>query len=209
MEKFLKSINDCISLKKINLNSYSSSEGWIGYYEAKDVQDYKLISTATELVTLYFGEELKEFFLISALAESNSISPLDSEIKEIDKIYGTLFKLAREKKFIQDYSLEFNNYLEREDDLPAKLLNFHFEVSYFMPFCEVLMAYYFSKIAGQFCFLINPKLQIALYPHDDTGFGCISFDGNSKVLIDFLEFCNTHPNFSSTFNKKVKTLVVL
>lgn len=193
MKKLLKSKNNYISLGKINFQRYSNSENWIGYYEAKNKSSISKIHDATQLFLDYFKEDIKNFILVSALAD-NSHSMIISTDKE-DAIYSSIFELAKQKGFIQEYSSEFNDYLEQDLELPAKLLNINFECDFYMPFCELVMAYYFNKIAGQVCFLINSELQLAFYPHDDIGFGCISLNSDILASVEFLEYCKKNEEF--------------
>lgn len=112
---------------------------------------------------------------------------------------------AIEYGFLQQYEGLYEKYLDeemqlpiREMDLPAHILRLDFDSSIFLEFCEVVMAYYFSPVIGQRCFLINPKLGIALYPHDDIGYGCISLNNTATekaLLVDFLKFCEQSEMF--------------
>lgn len=51
-------------------------------------------------------------------------------------------------------------------------------------------------VVGDLCVLISPKLQIALYPHDDIGFGVIALDDDPRLGIEFLRFCEKNERFS-------------
>ena len=52
-------------------------------------------------------------------------------------------------------------------------------------------------------YTINPKLGIALYPHDDIGYGCISLTDDTSLAERFLEFCNEDKYFYSIFDEEL------
>lgn len=108
-----------------------------------------------------------------------------------------MFRDLKYLNIIQDYNDDFRCYFENDEKLNAKLINIDFDINTSIKTCELLMFYYFNRVWGQVCFLINPKLEIALYPHDDTGYGCIGLNEKKDVLIDFLNFCEKDDSFLS------------
>ena len=43
-------------------------------------------------------------------------------------------------------------------------------------------------------FFISLNLNLALYPHDEKGFGCIGLNDDTKNGLNFLEFCKREKN---------------
>ena len=57
---------------------------------------------------------------------------------------------------------------------------------------KLLMLYTYSL--NEWCFFIFPSLNLALYPHDERGFGCIGLNDDTKNGLSFLEFCKREKN---------------
>ena len=41
---------------------------------------------------------------------------------------------------------------------------------------------------------ISSSLNLAIYPHDERGFGCIELNDDTKNGLNFLEFCKREKN---------------
>ncbi|VEG13958.1 hypothetical protein [Moraxella cuniculi] len=203
MEKSLKlKTNNAVNLMGINFNSFSSSSGWAGYFYTPDLTGLHEIKQASQLVETFFN--INDFFMISALSYNKNKNIFDLNPDDPDdhrdilknRLFGESYKKAIDYGFLQESNEMF--FLESEQGILAQMLRLDFDSSVFLEFCEVLMAYYFSPVIGQECFLINPKLGIALYPHDDHGYGCISLnntDEEKRLLVDFLKFCAQNDSF--------------
>lgn len=215
MEKSLKSkINNnakCggIKLSGINFNNFSSSLGWVGYFNG--LADPRVVKQASRVIEEFFN--INDFFMISALSydKDHDIFDLDPEDPDDcisilkNELFADAYHRAIKYGFLQEFEGLYEKFLDEEMqlpirniDLPAYILRLDFDSSVFLEFCEVLMAYYFSPVIGQRCFLINPKLGIALYPHDERGYGCISLNniaGEKALLVDFLKFCGQNEVF--------------
>lgn len=199
-----------INLSGIDFNGFSSSPGWVGYFYSSELE-LSSIKKSSQMVGSFFN--IDEFFMLSALSydKDEDIFDLDSndpdDYRSIQKnnLFADSYLKAIEYGFLQQYEGLYEKYLDeemrlpiREMDLPAHILRLDFDSSIFLEFCEVAMAYYFSPVIGQRCFLINPKLGIALYPHDDIGYGCISLNNTATekaLLVDFLKFCEQSEMF--------------
>lgn len=199
-----------INLSGIDFNGFSSSPGWVGYFYSSELE-LSSIRKSSQMVGSFFN--IDEFFMLSALSydKDEDIFDLDSndpdDYRSIQKnnLFADSYLKAIEYGFLQQYEGLYEKYLDeemrlpiREMDLPAHILRLDFDSSIFLEFCEVAMAYYFSPVIGQRCFLINPKLGIALYPHDDIGYGCISLNNTATekaLLVDFLKFCEQSEMF--------------
>ena len=57
---------------------------------------------------------------------------------------------------------------------------------------KLLMLYTYSL--NEWCFFIFSSLNLALYPHDEKGFGCIGLNDDTKNGREFLEFCKKEKN---------------
>ena len=57
---------------------------------------------------------------------------------------------------------------------------------------KLLMLYTYSL--NEWCFFIFSSLNLALYPHDDKGFGCTRLNDDTKNGLNFLEFCKREKN---------------
>ncbi|TCP92062.1 hypothetical protein EDC44_12815 [Cricetibacter osteomyelitidis] len=192
-------INKSIHLANINFNGFSTSSTWIGYFEETETAEPLMgIKLACELFYNFFSSDLEDFILISALCFDDK-ADLDPRFN----IYNDIYEISKEKGYLKPLT---DSYIEYLDDAPllAKHLSIHFDKDFFMPFCEMVMALSYSKVVGQVCFLVNPKLQIALYPHDDTGFGVISLNEDYSIGIKFLQYCGK----SEYFNYYIESSIV-
>ncbi|MGV6988170.1 hypothetical protein ACWA5Z_04100 [Testudinibacter sp. P80/BLE/0925] len=191
MEKLSKlTANKNIHLANINFNGFSSSSTWIGYFEETElVEPLNGIKLACELFYNFFSNDLNDFILISALCFDDK-ADLDPRFND----YNGIYEISKEKGYLKPLT---DNYIKYLDGSPllANHLSIHFDNDFFIPFCEMVMALSYSKVVGQVCFLINPKLQIALYPHDDTGFGVITLNENFSMGIEFLQYCGKNEFF--------------
>jgi hypothetical protein len=52
-------------------------------------------------------------------------------------------------------------------------------------------------------FFIFKDLNLAVYPHQDKGFGCIGLNGDKRAGIEFLEFCKKSQNFKVVIEESV------
>lgn len=188
MEKSLKLTINNISLARFDFNGFSNSKNWVGHFEKKgDKSDVNCVHQATNLMYEYFKNDWDDFFIMSALFYDDSRNNEEG----VDDKYLEIYELSKGNSLLNDNrSDEAEQYFEEKIPLPAKFIQLCFDKEFLLPFVEMVMAMTFGKVVGQICFLINPKLKIALYPHDDIGFGCIDLDENPKVLIDFLMYCN-------------------
>ncbi|WP_118803611.1 hypothetical protein [Haemophilus haemolyticus] len=208
MEKLLNLMaNKTISLGGINFNGFSSSNNWIGYFEAKNISDETMILKANELIKKFFGEDLSGFFLLSSLTfdDGRGIDDYSNEfINKLEKLY----KEAKRDGFLIPYNGLMEEYYEADnfDEIlyPANLLNFTFDKDKFLSYCELVMGY--NKVFGEICFLINPNLSLLLYPHSEKGYGCISLSDDCNNAIEFLNFCSKDDKFEVVFSENINQL---
>lgn len=50
-------------------------------------------------------------------------------------------------------------------------------------------------VIGSICFYIDLELNVAVYPHDDTGFGCVGLNEQKSAGIEFLKLCENNRDF--------------
>lgn len=208
MEKSSKLKNNIniggVNLSGINFNGFSSSPGWVGYFYSPELE-LSGIKKSSQMINSFFN--IDDFFMLSALSYDKDKDIFDLDPNDPDdhlsiqqnNLFANSYFKAIEYGFLQPYEGLYEKYLDeemqlpiKEVDLPAHILRLDFDSSVFLEFCEVVMAYYFSPVVGQQCFLISPKLGVALYPHDDIGYGCISLNNTTEekaLLVDFLQFC--------------------
>lgn len=182
-------IENIVNLKNINFSGFSNSKNWIGYFEEKYHKDNCLVKESISLFNDFFKSDVNSFFLLSSLVYYDNGAISEELIDYID-----LYKKVRQENILRE-SVNERTYENNKDYIDLSLLNLCFDYNIFMPLCELVMKLSFSNILGQTCFLINPKLQIALYPHDDIGFGIIALDDDPTLGIEFLRFCEKDSRF--------------
>ena len=210
----------CLNLSRINFHSFSSSENWIGYFqwrgsakigEVKDTSNYseELVHKAALLVFNYFKSSWSDFFLLSALSYDDNDRFSDKEyMATVNNLYGDIYEEGKKRGLLLPYTDEYDKWFNHDwynleqSQIPLEFLRFCFDSDFILPFSEMAMAMVFNKVVGQQCFLINPQLQIVLYPHEDTGYGCIDLGNNPNILVDFLKYCDKSEDFCSYVEPK-------
>ncbi|MFZ7267246.1 hypothetical protein ACLSY3_09875 [Avibacterium avium] len=178
--------NKIVNLKNINFSSFSKSKNWVGSFEAKNKRDNMLVKESISLFNNFFKFEVNHFFLLSSLMYYDNGAISEELINYID-----IYKNAKENNLLRPFVEKFSS----KKNININLLNLCFDYNTSISFCELIMELSFNNIIGQTCFLINPELQIALYPHDDIGFGVIALDSDPTLGIEFLKFCEKDSRF--------------
>lgn len=189
MEKLSrKTTNRSVLLNNLDFSGFSRSNNWIGYFERKDEHTPALIDEAIKLTYTFFKDYLDDFIMISALAygQVNIIHP--------NKNLEICFNKAIKYNLLQVLTSEFDDYLIGNKDLLAKNLSISFDKRTFLLLSKLCMGH--NYVIGEVCFFINYKLGIALYPHEDIGFGVISLDDNKSLAKSFLEYCRSSYKFN-------------
>ena len=207
-----------IDLSRISFHGFSLSKNWIGYFQWIGFDDETKTSEYSEelthkaglLVYEYFKDNWNDFFLLSAVSYCDEIEG-DPELTQqlndpiIDKFYGNTYREAKKRDLFIPQNIGYGEWLDNHDaELPAKFIKLCFDTDFILPFSEMVMGMVFGKVVGQQCFLINPKLQIALYPHEDIGYGCIDLGDNPKILTDFLNYCDKSKDFVSHIEEQYR-----
>ena len=135
----------------------------------------------------YFNKFKKEVFVISALNYDDT--NLSDETLEIKHLHDKFKKLG----ILQELNEHFDLGLDGEILLPAICLRIDaLKFDEIKDLAKLLMLYTYSL--NEWCFFIFPSLNLALYPHDERGFGCIGLNDDTKNGREFLEFCKKGKN---------------
>lgn len=196
MEKLSKSIINNDLLKKINFSGFSSSLGWIGYFERKGKFNLDLIDESIKLFDSFFSSS-KNSMTISALSFDDTRIVED----DIEKKYGKIYKKYVEKEVIFTLNDEYESYLYGDIEFPVSLIKCSKDKETFIDLSKLLMCY--NKILGQICFYIDLNYGLAIYPHDDTGFGCIVLNDNYEAGYEFLNSCKKNGEFDVYIQKNI------
>ncbi|QEM82669.1 hypothetical protein [Halomonas binhaiensis] len=193
MEKLSKLINSSFSLDEIDFSGFSSSPGWVGYFELVDDFSFSQVDHAFELFNEFFNSSLNGFFILSALSYCDN----KEDDNEVITRYGKYYEIVKEKKLIKPMTPEFESYLWGDRDMPANFLTIEFSNELIEPISKLIMCH--AGIVGQSLFLVHPELNIVIYPHEDIGFGCISLNGDKSTAVNFLKHCQSSSSFRVTF----------
>ena len=187
MDKLSNLINKTLKLSDINFNSFSHSKNWIGFFEIEDENWASGVDTALKLFDKYFNKFKKEVFVISALNYDDT--NLSDEALEVKTLHDKFKKLG----ILQEPNEQFDLGLNSEILLPAICLRIDaLRFDEIKDLAKLLMLYTYSL--NEWCFFIFPSLNLALYPHDERGFGCIGLNDDTKNGREFLEFCKKGKN---------------
>lgn len=189
MEKLLKkTINKGISLNRFNFSGFSLSDLWIGYFESKNDRNLAVLSEALNLAYDFFKNDLNDFIVVSALKYSD-----ECHFQDENKAYYRLFKVAKKYNLVQKTTGVFDSYLYGDIPLPADCLTISFNKRLFLCLAKLVIGS--NAVLGKVCFFISPRLNIAIYPHEDIGFGVVSLSGDKSLGVEFLNFCAKNINF--------------
>lgn len=195
MEKLSRSINNYFSLHGFNFGGFSSSENWVGFFERKDRFSFDLLDEAINLFEDFFSESHDDIVIITALAFDDE----REKNQDILKRYSETYTYFKKQNVLTPITDEYEKYLYGDSTLPANVLNFYFDKEIYIELAKLIMCY--SGVVGDICFYINRKLNIAVYPHEDTGFGCISLTNDKREALRFLESCKKNNSFNVVINE--------
>ncbi|MBS5828554.1 MAG: hypothetical protein KIC68_06735 [Campylobacter concisus] len=189
-------INKALKLSDINFNSFIHSKNWIGFFEIEDENWTSGVDTALKLFDKYFYKFKKEVFVISALNYDDT--NLSDEALAIKHLHDKFKKLG----ILQEPNEHFDLGLNGEILLPAICLRIDaLKFDEIKDLAKLLMLYTYSL--NEWCFFIFPNLNLALYPHDEKGFGCIGLNDDTKSGLNFLEFCKREKNAKVVIKEQI------
>ena len=178
MEKSSSLINKALKLSDINFNSFSHSKNWIGFFEIEDENWASGVDTALKLFDKYFNKFKKEVFVISALNYDDT--NLSDETLEVKTLHDKFKKLG----ILQEPNEHFDLGLGGEILLLAIYLRIDaLRFDEIKDLAKLLMLYTYSL--NEWRFFIFPSLNLAIYPHDEKGFGCIGLNDDTKNGLNF------------------------
>jgi hypothetical protein len=180
MEKLSRS-TDKIPLGNINFSGFSQSKGWVGFFETNKGYSPQIVDEALRIFHEFFSSHWDGFFALSSLVYDDQNETDESIIS----LYGEKYEKAKKEGYLNPVSDAFESYLYGDVSLPAAEVTVHFDRNDFIDICKLLMMH--SGVIGEVFFMINPELGVAVYPHQDLGFGIICFGDNYLLCQRFLK----------------------
>lgn len=178
----------------LDLSGFSRSKNWAGYFERKDRFSHEFVEEAISIFNGFFGAKREDFFVVSALR----YYPYRMEKKSY-RYYEEYSELIR-KNIIKRTDGPFIDCISGWDCmLPYHYLTFS-DHSTMDSLSRMLMSS--GTLRGEVCFFINTALNIAVYPHADTGFGCMGLNSTIASCVDFLEYCRQFENFTVVIKRR-------
>ena len=186
--------------KYVILESYSSSEGFIGYFERRNAFQQSNCQLAVELFWQLFSAHLSDFILFSSLHLSTELAHLEGEYtvcqNDIQQYIIPLIEAGLIQEVDYDsYGTDYDSpwYSEQLDLLWKK-----FKKKSTLSMVELQKIFYvvmaIDGVKGH-CFCCFPSLKLIAYPHDDTGFGFVSYEPNPQRMQRTLQTHFTNENF--------------
>jgi len=191
----LSKLTSGFSLSDINFSGFSQSENWVGYFEKKGAFSYDLIDKAINLFEGFFGASGDEGIILVALSFNDE---REDDVDTIKK-YGKLYEDVKDKGLVFPMNDDFESYLYGDSCLPASSLKLSFDANDFKDLSRLLMCH--AGVIGQVCFYINLSKNVAIYPHDDVGFGCIALNSDTNTSKSFLSYCSKDMDFEVFLNE--------
>ncbi|MDR0423157.1 MAG: hypothetical protein LBH46_01045 [Rickettsiales bacterium] len=193
MEKLSKlTTNNPLKLNDFNFSGFSRSKNWIGYFERINSYSFELVDEAIEMFDTFFKNEQDNVLVMTALNYDELDESYDKD--EVMKKYRPIHNKFRLMGILQEFNKDFENYVFEDAKLSANCLRFDFlKWSDIIELSELMMSY--SCSMREACFFIFINLNLAVYPHGDTGFGCIGLNDKKENGIKFLEYCKKNKNF--------------
>jgi len=161
----------------------------------KSAFSYNLIDKAINLFEGYFGASVDEGIVLIALSFNDE---REDDVDTIKK-YGRLYEDVKGKGLVFPMNDDFENYLYGDSCLPAGSLKLSFDANDFKDLSRLLMCH--AGVIGHVCFYINLSKNVAIYPHDDVGFGCIALNSDPKISKSFLNYCSKDMDFEVFINE--------
>ncbi|MGH1601652.1 hypothetical protein [Campylobacter majalis] len=201
MEKSLKLINKTINFSDINFSSFSSSKNWVGFFEIENKSWSRGVNAALSLFVRYFKQYKDEVFVVSALNYDNRVDTTDKLLTKMKPLHDKFKNLGILQKSNEYFDLSATH----DISLPAMCLRIDaLEFDEIKDLAKLIMSYTYS--INQWCFIIFPNLNLAIYPHDEKGFGCIGLNDDITNGVKFLNFCRKDANAKVVIEKKETNL---
>lgn len=177
----------------VDLDGYSNSIGFRGHFERVVPLSIDVSRLATEIISGFYGEGFRDLRVVVSMlfrgeALNSAIGLQGGEDARRD-IYDLWMAglVEKDDSHFEGGGLDkplvhFKEYLVSDVgiSMTKKLMN----------------AIMFSGGLRGHCFLLDEQGGVILYPHDDTGFGIISFNDRAGIAASILKCAAGHPEFS-------------
>lgn len=184
-------MDNCNIENYVDLNSYSDSLGWVGYYSRKYNYSQKLMNESIRQFTNFFKKYCPKVSILTSLYKFKNDTTILS-IKQLELVrLGYLHNFSNSNQWKENISTNPNLILFNNSNwtivrkLSSLIMNNN------------------GDIAGH-CFFLFEALNLIVYPHDDTGYGFILNTANPisfQMVNDFLMQLD-----SSKFMYEIKTI---
>ena len=176
-------------LKDFNFSAFSDSVGWCGFFERNGPFSFEVVEKALSAFHRCFGSSCSDFFVLSALC-------IDTAEKDegILSHYRQAFSRIEQSGILMPIDEEMIAYFAGDTELPYRYIQFN-EHRYIDDLSRLLMAH--GNVRGEVWFFVNATLNVAVYPHSDTGYGVIGLNGDMKHAQKFLQFVKSFSEFDT------------
>lgn len=179
-----------ILIDNVDLNSYSSSKGFVGYLEKSGCYSDQLVRDVVAIFSKFVCEHAEETFLVSSLYVDDDVDFLRDESDLTDKQIASVENLASlallKKIHFDDFGDDYDSE-EYQNEISNLALEFDVNpiLSLDIDNLSLLMRETISNCAiGGHCFLVLVDKKVIFYPHDDVGFGMISEDESIDLAFE-------------------------
>lgn len=181
-----------LSLSDFDFSGFSFSKGWVGFFERKGAFSIDLVEEALHIMQSYFAEHRSDFFVITALCYNDVTTEKD---KDIQKAYNGALHDMKQQGLLKPLNDSIADYFAGLAPLAYEHLQLN-DHTCMDSLSRLLMAH--AEVRGQICFFIDLKLNLAIYPHEDTGYGAMGLNGKTAEAIKFLEYARQFSDFRTT-----------
>jgi hypothetical protein len=185
-------------LSEFNFHGFSHSKGWVGYFERNKSFEIKFVDLAIKAFNVFFRDEMDNFFVMTALCRQQGTEK-DAEILHE---YNDIFLEMKKEGVIKDQDESMVAYFSDARPLPCENIQFN-DYRLIEKLSKLVMAH--GDVRGELCFFINLDLNIAIYPHNDTGYGAIGLNGDASCAIRFLKYCREYTDFDVHIKPKFRS----
>ncbi|UGQ48733.1 hypothetical protein [Massilia endophytica] len=166
----------------VNLQSYSTSPGFLGYFERAGKYVDGMAEAAVSLFFDVFGEEIDGLVLVSSLhANTDELGRFgDAKLDERDHrlvdylcLHNALHRFSYRTRFGTAY--ESSSYARAIEEVTESLASIYVSEIGQDVLRQLLLARMLVYGLRGHCFLVSKSRGLIFYPHEDTGFGIIAF----------------------------------
>jgi hypothetical protein len=179
-------------LNEVNLESYSASPGFVGYFERAGRYVDGLAEDAVALLAEKMVGEWEEWTLVSSLHanqdEVGHCGDLDADARDTQLVdflqtHNVLKKFSYSARFGTDY--ESQAYADAVLAACSDFIQAQVNSLDCAAVVKLLIARMLVYGLRGHCFLVSIQKGLILYPHDDTGFGIICFGSAPRLEVAY------------------------